>query len=117
MKARKTYIIRHKETLKQWKGGKKMWSTPGHAKRAWNMANHFSTPHLREYLKEIGANFRYNNPEFHEQDIYEIVEVLNDSESLLKEACSLLKRTVEIDFIEYNIIYEFLSKIDKIVDK
>lgn len=73
----KAYSIRHKLTKVLWvaRSGKSVWRQPGHAKNAWRSS----------------GVYRSRNCYFDDQDEYEIVELTNQSESLLERAVTLLK--------------------------
>lgn len=69
MKPNKTFVIRHKETHELWKTGKgkSSWAQQRFAKTAWTNKHYRSS--------------------FDDQDVYEIVEVVDD---LVVEAINLL---------------------------
>lgn len=73
----KAYSIRHKLTQVLWvaRSGKSVWRLPGHAKNAWRNS----------------GSYRSRNCYFDEQDEYEIIELTDQSESLLERAITLLK--------------------------
>lgn len=73
----KAYIIRNKLTKVLWvaRSGRSVWHKPGHAKNAWR----------------ISGSYRSRNVYFDQQDEYEIVELTDQTESLLDRAVVLLK--------------------------
>lgn len=95
------YIIRHKETHKQFftsNGKKGTWKTPGHAKAA------FTTAHAYR------GGFRFD-----EQDVYEILEVkfkdphTVEAEDLLRAALDHLDNTHGYDTDLWFAIRKFLG--------
>ena len=97
----KQYIIRHKETHKQFftsKGKKGIWKTPGHAKAAFTTAHAFR------------GGFTFD-----EQDVYEILEVafpeprLVEAEDLLADVLVHLDNTHGYDTDLFYAIRKFLG--------
>lgn len=95
LKPVETYVIRHKTTgeFVTVPSGKSSWKAVGHAKNAWNT---FSIYHAEKLGVELVAEpSRYNPdykafPRFCEQDVYEIVKLKHESETVLGEATRLL---------------------------
>lgn len=95
----KAYSIRHKLTKVLWvaRSGKSVWRQPGHAKNAWM----------------IGKYCR-GEPRFDDQDEYEIIELTDQSESLLERAVVLLKFCREwVDSTTEQEIELFLIDVEK----
>jgi len=108
MKAVKTFIIRHKITgeIVTVPSGKSSWKAVGHAKNAWNTfgSNYYYAQHRNlERCKAMGLepiphkDWRgrveegyFDFPRFDEQDVYEIVELKPESETILGTASALL---------------------------
>ena len=75
--------------------GKTSWKAPSHAKNAWNRTIHMWN--VEEYgLVAIEENCRWRGettqrvPLFSEQDVYEVVELKLETETVLDEAKVLL---------------------------
>lgn len=75
-----TFIIRNKLTHEQWiaDSGKSSWSKPQHAKSAWKRSVR-SVPIELQYRKYVMAPTHVPLP-FHDQDVYEVVEVYSEKE-------------------------------------
>lgn len=95
MIANKTFVIRHKETKELWQApsGKSSWRAIGHAKCAWSnlRAWHCARWGLTPIIEERSWGNRERAPLFHEQDVYEVVELKAASEARLQRAEELLR--------------------------
>lgn len=104
MKARKTFIIRHKVTKEIWcaNSGKTSWGAPGHAKLAWGASQWHARNTCKKYAipMEIVKDWRGNDfhrpPKFDGQDVFEIVELVAEQAQLLDEAVSLIEAVLMI---------------------
>lgn len=78
-----TWIIRHKTTGAVFtaKSGKSSWKAIGHAKNAWAYGNTYAD------IAALGVQLVQNKygrmefPKFDEQDVYECVNIMNESDS------------------------------------
>lgn len=91
------FIIRNKKTLEQWKAasGKTSWNKINHAKAAFtnNMSHLRSDPLLKQFTDKVE---KYKSLKFNDQDVYEAVELLSETEDKLKEITSLISRNIEL---------------------
>ena len=117
-KLNKTFIIRHKETKEQWtsSSGKSSWKQIGHAKSAFKGGATASDKDVK--YEAVGGRSWKEVVKFDDQPYYEVVELKNESEDKLQEACMFLKLVVEenaYDNISSGLrvrINEFLREID-----
>ena len=88
----KTFIIRHRETKEQWvaSSGKSSWKQKNHASCAW-----VNSDQPEEFKRETKYSWK-ENMKFSEQDVYEIIELLPESDTKLQEACKLLSLCVPL---------------------
>lgn len=113
-----TYVIRHKITGEYVTvpSGKSSWKAVGHAKNAWNTFYHNYAEKLGVALvDEIGwkgiPTGRKVFPKFDQQDVYEIVRLKHESETVLGEATRLLTMCLgRCDLVVHNQIEEFLKR-------
>jgi len=92
-----TFIIRNKTTLELWRTnvGKSSWSKVGHAKAAFS----YNTEHLRKdpslsnFINNLG---KYDSLKFKDQDVYEVLELLSDSEDKLKKLTELVESNTNL---------------------
>ncbi len=91
-----TFIIRNKETLKQWvaDSGKSSWKKGGHAKAAWKQSTK-NVPRELQYTKYI-MHPRYEPLKFDDQNVYEVVELFSTQEKVDASNAQKLK---EIKFV------------------
>lgn len=116
-----TYVIRHKVTgeFVTVPSGKSSWKAVGHAKNAWNG---FTVRHADKLGVELVSEpSRYNPdykafPRFSEQDVYEIVKLKHESETVLGEATRLLTMCLgRCDYQVQGQIEAFLKKQEGVV--
>lgn len=97
LKPVETYVIRHKVTgeFVTVPSGKSSWRAIGHAKNAWNTfyitrADKLGVQ-LVDYIDSRGNTTGHKMfPKFDQQDVYEIVKLTYESETVLGEATRLL---------------------------
>lgn len=81
-----TFIIRNKVTKEQWsaQSGKNSWRKINHAKAAFSYTQGYlkRDPLLKEFVDKLD---KYKSLYFNDQNIYEIVELLSESEDKLRE--------------------------------
>lgn len=101
MKPIKTFIIRHKETKKQWtaSSGKTCWKQTNHAKNTWANSNQHwwrltCLGIVPDYGDKPERNYNIINHKFDKQDQYEIVELKDDNDVLIQEVESVLKSII-----------------------
>lgn len=86
------FIIRNKTTLEQWKAasGKTSWKKINHAKAAFtnNMSHLRSDPLLKVFTDKVE---KYKSLKFNDQDVYEAVELLSETEDKLKKILTLVE--------------------------
>lgn len=86
-----TFIIRNKQTLEQWtaSSGKSSWRKINHAKAAFAYSRGWQKQDvlLLHYFDNLG---KYGSLKFNDQDVYEVVELLSDSEDKLKLVTNLV---------------------------
>lgn len=86
------FIIRNKTTLEQWKAasGKTSWNKINHAKAAFtnNMSHLRSDPLLKQFTDKVE---KYKSLKFNDQDVYETVELLSETEDKLNKILTLVK--------------------------
>lgn len=116
-----TFIIRNKVTKEQWstKSGKNSWRKINHAKAAFSYTQGYlkRDPLLKEFVDKLD---KYKSLYFNDQDVYEIVELLSESEDKLKQLRKLLEKkaillSVYPEGKEHEDCMELLSEIAKIV--
>lgn len=90
-----TFIIRNKNTLEQWKAasGKSSWKKQNHAKSAFAHSKYVLL--LDPLLDKFTSNLcRWDSLKFKDQDVYEVVELLSDSEDKLKRITTLIEDNI-----------------------
>ncbi len=113
-----TYVIRHKITgeFLTVPSGKSSWRAVGHAKNAWNT---FYSVHAEDLGVELvdyvdwrgNPTDRKTFPKFDQQDVYEIVKLRHESQTLLGEATRLLTMCLgRCDYQVQEEIEAFLKK-------
>ncbi|MGL4585312.1 MAG: hypothetical protein ACRCVU_20335 [Flavobacterium sp.] len=96
MQPNRTYIIKRKDSGEMFRAasGKTSWKAPGHAKNAWNQTvNRWNAQTLGvEMIDDVGWRGEgvKRVPLFSEQDVYEVVELKLETETVLDEAKYLL---------------------------
>lgn len=123
LKPVETYVIRHKVTgeFVTVPSGKSSWRATGHAKNAWNT---FYSTHADKLGVQLvdDIDWRGNTtgrkifPKFDQQDVYEIVKLTHESETVLGEATRLLTMCLgRCDYQVQEQIEAFLKKQESVV--
>lgn len=124
-----TYVIRHKVTgeFLTVPSGKSSWKAVGHAKNAWSTfggCNYYSAEYNLNRCNQLGVaplpakdwkgnlvEGCYEFPKFDQQDVYEIVKLKHESETVLGEATRLLTMCLgRCDYQVQEQIEAFLKK-------
>lgn len=111
-----TYVIRHKVTgeFLTVPSGKSSWRAVGHAKNAWSTCGVYWAEKLGVELISEPSRWNPNYkvfPKFDQQDVYEIVKLKHDSETVLGEATRLLTMCLgRCDYQVQEQIEAFLKK-------
>lgn len=88
-----TFIIRNKVTKEQWSAssGKNSWRKINHAKAAFSYSQGWlkRDPLLKGFVDKLG---KYESLYFDNQDVYEVVELLSESEDKIKQLRELLEK-------------------------
>lgn len=116
-----TFIIRNKVTKEQWSAssGKNSWRKINHAKAAFSYSQGWlkRDPLLKGFVDKLG---KYESLYFDDQDVYEIVELLSESEDKLKQLQELLEKKAILlsaypEGKEHEDCMKLISEIAKIV--